>query len=128
MARGHELTLAIYTLTKRFPREEQFGLTSQLRRAASSVAANIAEGFGRRTTGELIRSLRVANGEVEEVRYFTRLGYDLGYLARVDRERVDGLCRSVNQLLSALARSLNGSAARVTSCESQVTRRPRSQP
>ena len=69
--KAHELTLLMYKLTQNFPKEECFGLTSQLRRASSSIAANIVEGYGRRSTGELLRSLRIANGETEEVRYFS---------------------------------------------------------
>jgi four helix bundle protein len=55
--KAHELTLATYRLTETFPRSEQFGIVSQLRRSAGSVSANIAEGFGRRTTKELLRCL-----------------------------------------------------------------------
>ncbi|MGA8871604.1 MAG: four helix bundle protein [Candidatus Acidiferrales bacterium] len=68
--RAHELSLAVYKLTAGFPRSEMFGMTSQLRRASASVAANIAQGFGRRTTRELLRSLQIAAGEMEETRYF----------------------------------------------------------
>ncbi|MFQ5664659.1 MAG: four helix bundle protein [Terriglobia bacterium] len=75
--KAHELTPLIYRLTKSFPPEEQSGLVSQLRRASSAVAANIAEGFGRRTTKELLRSLRIANGEAAGTRYVSRLGRDL---------------------------------------------------
>lgn len=118
--KAHELTLLVYRLTARFPREEQFGLVSQMRRASSSVAANIAEGYGRRTTRELLHSLRVANGETEETRYFSRLSKDLGYIEQNDYAAVNQLCESVNRLLSALGRSLNGSSP-VTSHQSRVT-------
>ncbi len=124
--RAYELALVIYALTRNFPREEQFGLTSQLRRAASSVGANIAEGFGRRSTGELLRSLRVANGEVEETRYFVRLSHDLSYVTEEEFQRVEALCRSLNQLLSALGRSLKAASSRVTSHELRVTTKARS--
>jgi len=76
--RSHELSLAVYKLTAGFPRSEMFGMTSQLRRASASVAANIAQGFGRRTTRELLRSLQIVAGEMEETRYFLILGRDLG--------------------------------------------------
>ncbi len=120
--KAHELTLLIYRLTRAFPPEERFGLISQLRRASSSVAANIAEGYGRRTTKELLRSLRIANGEAEETRYFSLLSKDLSYMNQQEFDTVNQLCRSVNQLLSALGRSLQASAARVSSHESRVTR------
>ena len=74
--RAHKLALRIYQVTAKFPREEQFGLISQLRRASSAIAANIAEGYGRRTTKELLHSLRIANGEDEETRYFSLLSRD----------------------------------------------------
>jgi four helix bundle protein len=124
---AHRLTLLVYELTRGFPREEQYGITSQLRRAASSVAANIAEGYGRRTTKELLRSLRVANGEVEETRYFALLSRDLKYIDGSQCTQATHLCESVSQLLSALARSLKKTNARVTSHKSRVTadsRRP----
>ncbi len=120
--KAHELTLLIYRLTRAFPPDERFGLISQLRRASSSVAANIAEGYGRRTTKELLRSLRIANGEAEETRYFSLLSKDLSYMNQQEFDAVNQLCRSVSQLLSALGRSLQASAARVSSHESRVTR------
>ena len=120
--KAHELTLLIYRLTRAFPPDERFGLISQLRRASSSVAANIAEGYGRRTTKELLRSLRIANGEAEETRYFSLLSKDLSYMNQQEFDTVNQLCRSVSQLLSALGRSLQASAARVSSHESRVTR------
>ena len=119
--KAHELTLFVYGLTKKFPREEQFGLTSQLRRASSSIPANIAEGYGRRTTKELLYSLRVANGEVEETRYFCRLGKDLNYLNSGEASQVSQLCDSVSRLLSALGRSLQNWSSPVTSHQSRVT-------
>jgi len=124
--RAHELTLLVYELTKRFPREERFGLVSQMRRASSSVATNIAEGFGRRSTKELVRSLRISNGEVEETRYFALLARDLKYIGQDEANRVGQLCGSVSQLLSALGRSLTLSASRVTNHESRVTLKARS--
>lgn len=119
--KAHELTLLIYRLTKKLPNDERFGLVSQLRRAASSIAANIVEGYGRRSTGELLRSLRIANGETEEVRYFSLLSRDLTYFDQKEFAQINDLCRSINQLLSALGRSLKKVAAQASSYESQVT-------
>ncbi len=120
--KAHELTLLIYRLTRAFPPDERFGLISQLRRASSSVAANIAEGYGRRTTKELLRILRIANGEAEETRYFSLLSKDLSYMNQQEFDTVNQWCQSVSQLLSALGRSLQASAARVSSHGSRVTR------
>jgi four helix bundle protein len=76
--RAHEMVLAVYKLSGTFPKDERFGIISQLRRAAASVPANIAEGFGRRTTKDSVRCLDIAGGSLEETRYFLRLGKDLG--------------------------------------------------
>ena len=125
--KAYDLTLEIYGTTRGFPQDERFGLISQLRRASSSVAANIAEGYGRRTTKELLRSLRIANGEAEETRYFSLLSKDLSYMNQQEFDTVNQLCRSVSQLLSALGRSLQASAARVSSHQSRVTQSTRRQ-
>ena len=104
--RSHELALLVYTLTANFPRSESFGIVSQMRRASTAVPANIAQGFGRRTTGKLLRSLQIAAGEMEEVRYFLILSRDLNYVAAPRFEEASQLCDSVGQLLNALGRSL----------------------
>ena len=104
--RSHELALMVYKLTASFPRSELFGMVSQLRRASASVPANIAQGFGRRTTRELLRSLQIASGEMEETRYFLILSRDLGYVGGPAFDRAFALCDSVGQLINALGRSL----------------------
>jgi four helix bundle protein len=104
--KAHELALLVYTLTEKFPRSEQFGVVSQLRRSPASVPANIAEGFGRRTTRELLRSLQIASGELEETRYFMILSRDLQRISAEDFARVNANCDSVGQLIHALERSL----------------------
>ena len=104
--RAHELVLLVYKVMASFPRSELFGMVSQLRRASASVPANIAEGFGRRTTKELLRSLQIAAGELEETRYFLILSRDLGYVAAPRFEEGRVLCDSVGQLINALGRSL----------------------
>jgi four helix bundle protein len=104
--KAHELTLEIYRVTEKFPRSEQFGIVSQLRRAAASVSANIAEGFGRRTTKELLRCLQISRGELEETRYFLILSRDLGFITSDEFESMNDRCDSVGQLINALGRSL----------------------
>ena len=88
--KAHQLVLAIYKLTKDFPKEEIFGLTSQFRRAAVSVAANIAEGFKRATIPDKLRHLNVAQGSLEEVRYYLILSHDLEYGDTVDLREDSG--------------------------------------
>jgi four helix bundle protein len=78
--RGHQLALLVYQMTAGFPKSELFGVVPQLRGAMALVSANIAQGFARRTTRELLRSLQIAAGEMEEVRCFLILGRDLGYV------------------------------------------------
>jgi len=104
--RAHELTLETYRLTAKFPRSEQFGIVSQLRRSAASVSANIAEGFGRRTTKELLRCLQISRGELEETRYFMILSRDLSYISAEEFGSMNDHCDSVGQLINALGRSL----------------------
>ena len=104
--KAHELTLLVYKLTGAFPDRERFGIVAQIRRSAASVPANIAEGFGRRTTRELLRSLQIARGEVEETRYFSILSRDLGHLTADDLRRLTEGCDTVGKLINALMTSL----------------------
>ena len=87
---AYDLTLEMYEDTRAFPADERYGLTAQLRRAAVSVVSNIAEGAGRRTTGEFRNQLSGASGSVAEVDCQLRLGADLGYMPEevaADRRR-----------------------------------------
>lgn len=104
--RAHRLVLDVYRLTNPFPRSEQFGIVSQLRRAAYSIPANIAEGFGRKSTKELLQFLSVANGSLEELRYFLVLSRDLRYLSPTDLQRLELDLKAIAQMMEALARSL----------------------
>ena len=104
--KSHQVVLDVYRLTNAFPKDERFGIVSQLRRAASSIAANIAEGFGRRSTKELLQFLVFANGFLEETRYFILLSTDLNYLPKVEAERLDMQLSSIAQMMAALSRSL----------------------
>jgi len=104
--RAHRVVLDVYRLTNPFPRSEQFGVVSQLRRAAFSIPANIAEGFGRRSTKELLQFVAVANGSLEELRYFLLLSRDLRYLSPMEHEKMEGDLKAVAQMLEGLAKSL----------------------
>ena len=99
---GHELTLSIYHITASFPREETYGLTSQLRRARSSIPTNIAEGCGRTGNPELARFLHIAMGSACEVEYLLILARDLGYLDLNLHESLEGRLIEIKRKLSAL--------------------------
>jgi four helix bundle protein len=116
---AHKLTLEVYKLTAGFPGTEKYGIVSQLRRCSSAVPANVAEGFGRATTRELLRCLQIARGELEETRYFVLLSRDLGYVNPRDCENIGQHCSSIGRLINALGSSLKRRLA--GSRESPVT-------
>lgn len=97
--KAHQLTLEIYAASKRFPKDELFGLTSQIRRASSSVAANIAEGSGRRSRKEFMYFLGVAIGSVSEVEYFLILAKDLTYLDQLQYQNINTLADETKRML-----------------------------
>ena len=84
----HVLTLAIYKATQCFPKEERFGLTSQIRRSSASVGANLAEGCGRRSDGEMARFVHIAMGSGAELSYHLRLARDLDFLSNALSEQL----------------------------------------
>ena len=104
--KAHIIVLEVYRLTNLFPRNEQFGVVSQLRRSAASIPANIAEGYGRRSTKELIQFLGIANGSLEELRYFLLLSRDLRYLPNEAYEALERDLKSVAQMIEALSKAL----------------------
>ncbi|HTY35816.1 MAG TPA: four helix bundle protein [Bacteroidota bacterium] len=99
--RAHSLTLQIYRVTRTFPKEELYGLTSQMRRASSSIAANIAEGCGRKSDADFCRFLVVALGSGAELEYHLLLSHDLRLLT-------DGEYHSLQQELTEIKKMLNG--------------------
>jgi four helix bundle protein len=104
--KAYRLCIAIYIVTKRFPKEEKFGLTSQVRRAAVSVPSNIAEGYGRKTTPEYIHALYVAYGSNCELETQILLSRDLGYIEVEDMRRLQEDIGEVERMLKALIKSL----------------------
>ena len=80
--KAHQFALAAYRLTRAFPRSEVYGLTSQFRRAAVSIAANVAEGFRKRGNADKLRFLNIAQGSLEESRYYLNLGPGFGIRRR----------------------------------------------
>jgi len=102
--RCDDLVVAVYQVTARFPREEQFGLTRQMRDAAVSAAANIAEGYGRRTVRDLLHFLYQARGSLNEVEYYIHISHRLGYLDDVEQERLATLQGEAARALQGLIR------------------------
>ena len=104
--RAHRLTLEVYGATQSFPKVEMYGLTNQLRRAASSVPANIAEGCGRNGDAELARFLDIAKGSATELDYHLILARDLSYLQPAQYERLATEVAGVSRMLAALSAQL----------------------
>lgn len=104
--KSYELCLEVYKITKGFPKEEIYGLTSQIRRAAVSVPCNIAEGYGRKTTPEYIRSLYIAYGSTCELETQILLSGDLGYIGTEKLEEVRDEVGEVERMLKGLMKSL----------------------
>lgn len=99
--RSHKLTVDIYRATQKFPKEEIYGLTSQIRRAVSSIPTNIAEGCGRRTNAELANFLNIASGSASEVEYELLLAKDLNYLNDIQYQQFAKEVREIRSMLSA---------------------------
>jgi four helix bundle protein len=104
--RSHDLTLKLYGLTKRFPKDEQFGLTSQIRRAASSIPANIAEGCGRDGYAELKRFMNIALGSACELDYFILLAGELGYIDTTITEQLAREILEIRRMLGSFIQKL----------------------
>jgi four helix bundle protein len=104
--KAHKVVLHVYHMTGKFPREELIGLSSQLRRAMVSVPANIAEGFVKRGKGDKIRFYNIAQGSLEECRYYFRLAKDLNYADTSELSRdLDEVSRMLEGYVGALRRS-----------------------
>jgi four helix bundle protein len=105
--KAHALTLAAYRVTERFPKQEQYGLTSQIRRCSASIAANIAEGCGKRGNGEFQRFLNIATGSASELEYHFLLARDLGFLESTDYVSLNPKVVEVKRMLASLARKVD---------------------
>ena len=104
--KAHEFVLGVYRTSKSFPREEIYGLTSQFRRAAVSVAADIAEGFKKRGRADKVRFMNIAEGSLEECRYYLILTRDLGY---GDPSRLFVHLEEVSKLLASYSAAIRAS-------------------
>ena len=105
--KAHEMTLDVYNATRQFPREELYGLTSQLRRSAASVGANIAEGSGRRSNNEICRFLQIARGSASEAEYHILLASDLKLLREEEFHKLSRQADEVQGMMTALIQSFH---------------------
>ncbi len=108
--RAHQLTLEIYKLTKIFPKEETYGLVSQMRRSASSIPTNIAEGCGRNTDADFARFLDVSMGSASELEYQLILAADLNYLPHPANETTISELIEIRRMLNAFIKKLRSSS------------------
>ncbi len=105
--KGHQLTLAIYQVTTAFPRDEMYGLTSQLRRACASIPANLAEGCGRNGPAEFARFCSIAMGSASELEYHLLLAKDLKLIKLNDYEALTHRATELKRMLAGLLQKLN---------------------
>ncbi len=103
---SHKLTLEIYLLTKKFPKEELFGITSQIRRAVSSVPTNIAKGCGRSTDLDLRRFLIISHGSATEVEYLIFLSFELNYISEEEYIDLTGKIEILRKQLHTLIKKI----------------------
>jgi four helix bundle protein len=106
--KAHAWVLTVYQASARFPQHELFGLTAQLRRAAVSVPANFAEGFKRQGRPDKLRFYNIAQGSLEECRYYLRLAQDLGY---GDVSKLQAGLSEISQMLESYARKVRDASA-----------------
>ena len=104
--KAHQLTLAVYKATATFPQTELYGLTNQIRRASTSIPANIAEGCGRDTVTELTRFLHIAAGSARELEYHLLLAHDLGFLPLAIYTDLHNNVTEIKRMLTSLTQKL----------------------
>jgi four helix bundle protein len=108
---AHRLTLSVYKVTQAFPKEERFGLSSQIRRASASIPANLAEGCGRRSDGEMARFVQIAMGSGAELSYHLLLARDLGFMTNEEHVELNTSLERVMRMMSALSSKVRNRTA-----------------
>lgn len=107
-SKAHTTTLELYRLTRHFPKEELYGLTSEIRRAASSIGANIAEGCGRKSDGEMARFLHIARGSAVELEYHPLLARDMQLLPAASFTVLEREVDEIQRMLTSLIQRVQG--------------------
>ena len=100
------LVTEVYEISKKFPKDELYGLTSQIRRCAISIPSNLAEGYGRNSTNDYIHFLRIASGSLYELQTQMEISLNLQYIDRREFENLYELSREIERMLSSLIRKL----------------------
>jgi four helix bundle protein len=108
-SKAHALTLAVHAATQQFPRQELYGVTSQMRRSAASLGTNLAEGCGRRSDGEFGRFVQIARGSASQLEYQLLLARDLCFLSPQEYSNLSRDLLEVRRILTTLAQSLRSS-------------------
>ena len=116
-----DLTVAVYELTKKFPMEEIYGITSQLRRAAYSVRANIVEGSSRDSKRDYLHFLYIARGSLSETRYFIHLSARLNYLKKEESNHLSGQTIETLSCLAGLIKAVEGEAGKFRKIAAVIT-------
>ena len=112
--RSHQLVLDVYGVTASFPATEQFGLTSQTRRAAASIPANIAEGVGRSGPAEFARFLNIASGSASELQYHLILAYDLNLIDESTFTHLDSELEQIRRMITTFTSRVNAGRKKPT--------------
>ncbi len=103
--KAHLLALSIYKITEKFPKDEKYGLTLQIRRAALSVPANIVEGYNRKSKKEFVHFIDISFGSLAEIEYLLEFSLDLGYIDKINFKELKELIEEISKLLWGLQKS-----------------------
>jgi len=112
-SKAHQAALDIYRATSDFPKEELYGLTSQMRRSCASIPANIAEGCGRRGNGEFHKFLQIAMGSASELEYHLLLSHDLGFIEVKRFQTLTSQVQEIKKMLASLIRRVDAERTRL---------------
>ncbi len=117
---AHTLTLELYKITDNFPKNEEYGLISQIRRASASICANIMEGSHRNNSLEFRQFVGIANGSVGELKYYLLLSKDLGCIKTEKYEKLIDLLNSISKMLRSLSKSLKAKSNTITNTNTKI--------
>ncbi len=104
--KAHQLVIEVYKISKKFPVEERYGLTAQLRRSSASIPTNIVEGFKRKSKNDFAHFINIAESSLEEARYQLILAHDLQYVTGEDFDMLNNICDEIGRMLCSFYRKL----------------------